>query len=154
MKARFEDLKARREVDLDARRARLAHKLVHEEAALRQELLDSKERPEERRAKLADRARLLATKRESERQQLATSLLDRAFDEGCDVLRETNSRRVLYRTLEERNAQVSAASLHAWDGHALGDSTMRGGCMGHNLLRFYVHANGCMALPMCPDVPG
>ena len=113
MKARFEDLKARREVDLDVRRARLAHKLVHEEAALRQELLDSKERPEERRAKLADRARLLATKRESERQQLATSLLDRAFDEGCDVLRETNSRRVLYRTLEERNAQVSAASLHA-----------------------------------------
>ena len=106
VKARFDELKGRREVDLDARRARLASKLMREDSALKQELIDSQEKPEERRAKLADRARLLASKRESERQELAKTLLDRAFNEGCDVLRETNTRRVLYRTLEERTAQV------------------------------------------------
>jgi len=35
-------------------------------------------------------------------------LYNQAFVENCDVLRETNSRRVLCRTLEERNAQVLA----------------------------------------------
>ena len=106
VKQRFEDLKARREVGLDARRAKLASKLMREDAALKQELIESQEKPEERRAKLADRARQLASRREAERQELAATLLNRAFNEGCDVLRETNSKRVLYRTLEERTAQV------------------------------------------------
>ncbi|GAX79725.1 hypothetical protein CEUSTIGMA_g7166.t1 [Chlamydomonas eustigma] len=106
VKQRFEELRQRREVDLDARRARLASKLMREDAQLKQELIDSQETPEQRRAKLADRARALAGKREAERQQLAASLYERAFQEDCDVLRETNSKRVLYRTLEERTAQI------------------------------------------------
>ena len=97
---------------LDARRAKLASKLMREDAALKQELVESQEKPEERRAKLAGRARELASRREAERQELATTLLTRAFNEGCDVLRETNSKRVLYRTLEERTAQVCASSVH------------------------------------------
>ena len=106
VKQRFEELKARREVGLDARRAKLASKLMREDAALKQVLVESQEKPEERRAKLAERARALASRREAERQELANTLLNRAFNEGCDVLRETNSKRVLYRTLEERTAQV------------------------------------------------
>lgn len=94
-------------MDLDVRRSKLAFKLMQEDAALKDELVNSREKPEERRAKLADRARQLASKRESERQDLARTLLDRAFEEGCDVLRETNSKRVLYRTLDERTAQVN-----------------------------------------------
>jgi hypothetical protein len=112
VRQRFDELKSRREKDLDARRAKLASKLMQEDASLKQELIDSKEKPEERRTKLANRARQLASKRESERQELARTLLDRAFDEGCDVLRETNSRRILYRTLEERTAQVTARGMH------------------------------------------
>lgn len=111
VKQRFEELKSRREMDLDVRRAKLASKLMQEDAALKQELIDSKEKPEERRAKLANRARHLASKRESERQELARTLLDRAFEEGCDVLRETNSRRILYRTLDERTAQVMKETI-------------------------------------------
>lgn len=108
---RFEALKARREADLNARRQRLAEKLFAEDAAYKQELIMGKETPEQRRAKLAQRARELAAKREAERQQLAASLYERAFMENCDVLRETNSKRVLYRTLDERNAQVQVVAV-------------------------------------------
>lgn len=107
---RFEALKARRESNLNLRRQRLAEKLDAEERALREELLNSKQTPEQRRAELAGRARALAAKREADRQALAQSLYERAFQENCDVLREANSKRILYRTLDERDAQVS---LHA-----------------------------------------
>lgn len=106
---RFEALKERREADLNARRQRLAEKLYAEDAALKQELVMSKETPEQRRAKLAARARELAARREAQRQEAAAQLYEQAFMENCDVLRETNSKRVLYRTLEERNAQVRGA---------------------------------------------
>ncbi len=106
---RFEALKERREADLNARRQRLAEKLFAEDQALKLELIQSKETPEQRRAKLAERARVLASKREQERQELAAKLYDQAFMENCDVLRETNSKRMLYRTLDERTAQVRAA---------------------------------------------
>lgn len=103
---RFEALKARREANLDGRRQRLAAKLFQEDQQLKQELLASQETPEQRRAKLAARARELAARREAERQELAKQLYERAFMENCDVLRDVNSKRFLYRTLEERNAQV------------------------------------------------
>lgn len=73
----------------------------------KQQLLLSQVTPEQRRAQLAARARTLAASRESERQALALSLMDQAFREKCDVLRDTNSKRILYSTLDERNAQVS-----------------------------------------------
>ncbi len=103
---RLEALNARREADLHARRQKLAQLLYHEDLAFRAELVRGKETPEQRRAKLAARARELAARRETERQQLAAQLYDRAFQENCDVLRDTDSKRVLYRTMEERNAQV------------------------------------------------
>lgn len=103
---RFDALKARQEADLNARRQKLADKLDLEDLALRQELLASKKTPEQRRSELAARARALAAKREAERQQLAASLYEKAFIQSCDVLRVENTKRILYRTLEERNAQV------------------------------------------------
>lgn len=103
---RFEALKARKEANLNVRRQRLAEKLDMEDAAYKAELLASKKTPEQRRAELAQRARDLATRREAERQQLAATLYDRAFMESCDVLRDANSKRMLYRTLDERNAQI------------------------------------------------
>ncbi len=116
IKKRFEDLKARREADLDQRRMRLAEKLLDEDARLKQELVSMQETPEERRAKLATRARELASRREEERQAIAQKLYEQAFAENCDVLRTTQSKRILYRTLEERTAQVSisgGACMHA-----------------------------------------
>jgi hypothetical protein len=103
---RLEALKQRREHDINARRQHLAEKLASEDIALRHELVHGKETPEQRRAKLAERARALAARREAERQETAAQLYEQAFRENCDVLRETNSKRVLYRTLEERQAQV------------------------------------------------
>jgi hypothetical protein len=103
---RFDALKARQDADLNTRRQMLAAKLDAEDLALRHELLASKKTPEQRRAELAARARALAEKREAERQQLAASLYEKAFIQSCDVLRDENSKRILYRTLEERNAQV------------------------------------------------
>lgn len=42
----------------------------------------------------------------------AAKLYEQAFMENCDVLRETNSKRILYRTLEERNAQVNVTACN------------------------------------------
>ncbi|KXZ56726.1 hypothetical protein GPECTOR_1g654 [Gonium pectorale] len=103
---RYDALKARQEADLNARRKRLAEKLEYEDVALREELLASKKTPEQRRAELAARARALAERREAERQQLAATLYEKAFIQSCDVLRGENSKRILYRTIEERNAQI------------------------------------------------
>jgi hypothetical protein len=108
---RLEALTLRREADLQARRQRLADKLFAEEQAYRQELVQSKETPEQRRAKLAARAQALADRREAERQALARTLEEQAFVENCDVLRDTNSKRILYRTLDERTAQVRMSSI-------------------------------------------
>mmetsp|Transcript_9890 Transcript_9890/g.26860 ORF Transcript_9890/g.26860 Transcript_9890/m.26860 type:complete len:479 (+) Transcript_9890:2866-4302(+) len=109
---RFEALKARREADLNHRRQMLAEKLHAEAAALQGELMSTRETPEQRRAKLAARARELAAKREQERQALADKLYNQAFMENCDVLRETNSKRILFRTLEERNAQIEQSMAY------------------------------------------
>lgn len=70
--------------------------------------MSTRETPEQRRAGLAARARALAAKREAGRQARAEQLYEQAFQENCDVLRETNSKRMLFRTIEERRAQVRA----------------------------------------------
>jgi hypothetical protein len=75
----FSKLKAARTAALDERREQLAQKLYREEEALRSELLNSKETPEERRASLATRAKALWEAREAERQAEASALLDRHF---------------------------------------------------------------------------
>eukprot|EP00878_Enallax_costatus_P047174 GHUV01057599.1.p1 GENE.GHUV01057599.1~~GHUV01057599.1.p1 ORF type:complete len:192 (+),score=62.84 GHUV01057599.1:363-938(+) len=105
---RFEALKARRESNLNARRDKLAAKLHAEEQQLKQELVNSQETPVERRAKVANRAREMARKREAERQQLATELMEQAFRENCDPLRERQSRQITYKTAQEREQQVTS----------------------------------------------
>lgn len=106
IKQRLEVLKAKRAANIDARRQKLASKLHREDLALKQELVNSQETPEQRRAKLGQRARELAAAREAERQQLANELTARAFAENCDPLRERISKKKLYMTVEERNAQI------------------------------------------------
>ncbi|MEW5301976.1 MAG: hypothetical protein WDW38_008607 [Sanguina aurantia] len=103
---RYDALQTRRLADLESRRQRLADKLAHEEDMYKQQLLSAQVTPEQRRAQLAARARALAASREAERQSLASSLMEQAFRERCDVLRDTNSKRILYSTLDERNAQI------------------------------------------------
>lgn len=44
--------------------------------------------------------------REAERQQLASALLDQAFRDSCDPLRERNSKRMVYMTAQQRQQQV------------------------------------------------
>lgn len=52
VKQRYEELRARREADLDARRSRLASKLMREDMQNKQELVSMQETPEQRRAKV------------------------------------------------------------------------------------------------------
>lgn len=103
---RLEALRARREANIEARRERLAQKLHQEETALKDELLQCQETPAQRRAQMAQRARELAKKREAERQQLAQQLMDQAFRENCDPLRERYSKSILYSNVQERHKQV------------------------------------------------
>lgn len=103
---RFAALRAQSDASLAERRAALQHKLLAEEAALKQELVSSQETPAQRRATMAAQAHALAQRREAQRQQLATSLLDQAFRDNCDPLRERNSRRLVLDTAAQCEQQV------------------------------------------------
>lgn len=103
---RFEALRAQRNANLDHRRQKLASKLAAEDEMYAQEMVASKETPEQKRARLAVRARELAAVRENERQQLASQLLDRHFRENCDPLREKLSKQTSDRAAEERYMQI------------------------------------------------
>lgn len=106
LQQRFSALKAEADAALAARQEKLALKLHAEEQQLRQELISCQETPAQRRTQLANRAHELARRREAERQQLATALMDQAFRDNCDPLRERNSRRLVYNTAQEREQQV------------------------------------------------
>lgn len=106
------EMRAKRAAELDTRREKLAYVLHTEEMALQQELVDSAESPEERRAKLAFRARKLAAGREEERRALKAQLEERHFRENCDPLRERLSQKVLYQTIGDRNKQVGQYIPH------------------------------------------
>lgn len=112
---RFEGLKARAEADLDARRERLAAKLYAEESQLQEELISSKETPEERRAALEARARALMEQRENERVHFAEQMLYRQWREGCDGVRAGDSRAITVATVEARGSQIAekAAAMDA-----------------------------------------
>lgn len=120
--ARFEALKARREAHLDERRDKLAQKLHEEEQQLKQELVSSQETPAQRRAQMAARAREMARRREAERQQLAEELIEQAFRDNCDPLRERYSRQIVYSTAQEREQQVRMerplCCQQPWSGRA------------------------------------
>lgn len=103
---RYDSLRAQREADIDARRERLAVLLHADETRLKAELAACHQTAAQRRAAMVERARALAARREAERQQLAQDLLDQAFREGCDPLRERYSRTIVYRTVAERQQQV------------------------------------------------
>lgn len=106
LQARFAALKAQADAGLAARQDKLAQKLHEEEQALKQELISCQETPAQRRAQMAARAHELAQRREAERQQLAAALMDQAFRDNCDPLRESNSRHTVQRTAQEREQQV------------------------------------------------
>lgn len=107
------EMRAKRAAELNSRREKLAYVLHTEELELQQELMDSAESPEERRANLAGRARKLAAAREEERKALKAHLEDRHFRENCDPLRERLSQKVLYQTIEDRNNQVFVCTVNA-----------------------------------------
>lgn len=115
LQQRFAALKAQADAGLAARQDKLAQKLHAEEQALKQELISCQESPAQRRAQMAARAHELARRREAERQQLAAALMDQAFRDNCDPLRERNSKHLVYRTAQEREQQVSGA--HCCCGH-------------------------------------
>ncbi|GMH45951.1 hypothetical protein BSKO_13915 [Bryopsis sp. KO-2023] len=102
----FCELRGRRADRLDSRREKLAYKLHVEEQVLQRELVESEETPEERRSKLAARARQLAAAREAERLKLREELADKYFRENCDPLRERLSQKMLFSTIEDRNSQI------------------------------------------------
>lgn len=103
---RFEELKAAREENLDARREALFHKLLEEEKVLQDELLAMKPSADQRRAALADKARVLAARNEARRLAEANRLMMEHFRENCDPVREQDSRKVLYQTVAQREKQV------------------------------------------------
>lgn len=111
LQQRFAALKAQADAGLAARQDKLAQKLHAEEQALKQELISCQESPAQRRAQMAARAHELARRREAERQQLAAALMDQAFRDNCDPLRERNSKHLVYRTAQEREQQVGRALL-------------------------------------------
>ncbi len=105
-KKRFEALKAQAEANLDARREKLAAMLLAEEAALKQELVDRQQTPEERHHALEARARALFKQREDERAQFAQEMLYRQWREGCDGVRQGDSKAKTVSTVEGRKAQL------------------------------------------------
>lgn len=107
LQQRFAALKAQSDAALAERQHKLAQKLVAEEQALKQELLSSQETPAQRRAAMAARAKELAQCREAERQRTAAALMDAAFRDNCDPLRERNSRRLVMKTTQDWDQQVS-----------------------------------------------
>lgn len=109
LQQRFAALKAHADADLAARQDKLAQQLHAEEQALKQELISCQTTPAQRRAQMAARAHVLARRREAEQQQLAAALMDQSFRDNCDPLRERNSRRLVYRTAQEREQQVCLA---------------------------------------------
>lgn len=98
--------KEKRDAQIDARRAKLAFMLQAEESAMQEEMDRTEETPEERRSKMANRARELAMIREKERKALRAQLEERHFRENCDPLREKLSQKVLHQTCSIRAQQV------------------------------------------------
>ncbi|KAK3252793.1 hypothetical protein CYMTET_37927 [Cymbomonas tetramitiformis] len=102
---RYESLKAQAEAQLDVRRQRLAEKLYEEDIALQIELKSNQETPEERRAKMVERAKVLYEEREQERQQFANEKLYEHWRDSNDTLRGVDSKKVLLNAEAERKVQ-------------------------------------------------
>ena len=71
------------------------------------------ETPEQRRAKLATRARALAERKEAARVAEANARLEQQFVESCDALRQMESRKRLQLIVQHRTEQVQ--NLHTSD---------------------------------------
>ena len=66
----------------------------------------TQETPEQRRAKLATRARALAERKEAARVAEANARLDQRFVESCDALRQMESRKRLQLIVQQRSQQA------------------------------------------------
>ncbi len=69
------------------------------------------ETPEQRRAKLAERARALADRKEAARAAEAQARLEQQFVESCDALRQMESRKRLQLINQQRTGQVCLIGL-------------------------------------------
>lgn len=133
------DKKAKREAQINARRGKLAAMLEAEELALQAELDANDESPEERRRKMATRARQLAVAREEERQILKAQLEEQHFRENCDPLRERLSKKILQQTCNRRSQQVPETKETVVDfSRAWSDSLLQLDCVLHAAIVFNV----------------
>ncbi|KAK9843056.1 hypothetical protein WJX74_006347 [Apatococcus lobatus] len=107
----FSQLCAQREAGIDQRRRALATKLQEESQLLQLELVASEETPEQRRAKLATRARALAERKEAARVAEANARLEQQFVESCDALRQMESRKRLQLIVKQRTEQVAEKAV-------------------------------------------
>ncbi|KAM8854161.1 cilia- and flagella-associated protein 53-like isoform 2-T3 [Synchiropus picturatus] len=96
------------ESGVEDRRRRLWRLLQDEEVQLLQDMegKSNKETPEERQAKMAERAKALREKRETERKQLVDNKLDQLFREKCQELRNNQSRQLVQHVSTDRAGQL------------------------------------------------
>lgn len=91
---------------LDARRHRLAEMLQAEQLAQEKALAALDESPEERKARMEARAKMLGDKREAERQEFVRSQYERQWRLACDPLREKESQAIMRATNAARAYQL------------------------------------------------
>ncbi|KAK9867728.1 hypothetical protein WJX84_006536 [Apatococcus fuscideae] len=107
----FGQLCAQREAGIDCRRRALAAKLLEESQLLQLELVKTEETPDQRRTKLAARARALAERKEAARVAEAQARLDQQFVESCDALRQIESRKRLQLIVQQQKGQVAERAI-------------------------------------------
>ncbi|XP_053730021.1 cilia- and flagella-associated protein 53-like isoform X1 [Synchiropus splendidus] len=96
------------ESGVEERRRRLWRLLQDEEVQLLQDMegKSNRETPEERQAKMAERAKALREKRETERKQLVDNKLDQLFRDKCQELRNNQSRQLAQHVSADRAGQL------------------------------------------------
>eukprot|EP01029_Cantina_marsupialis_P016666 TRINITY_DN3722_c0_g1_i1.p1 TRINITY_DN3722_c0_g1~~TRINITY_DN3722_c0_g1_i1.p1 ORF type:complete len:483 (-),score=207.65 TRINITY_DN3722_c0_g1_i1:193-1641(-) len=92
--------------DLENRRKKLRTLLLNEEERYQQEIQDGFETPEQRRARMHERARELKAEREAERQRQVAELRERQFRTNCDDVRGVDSRNWVRQVANERTSQL------------------------------------------------
>lgn len=88
---KFAELRKKQKQALVARRRRLAELLNAEDKALKAELKDVFEAPEDRRKRLEEKAMALKNKREEARRKNVQAMYDKQFRATCDAYRELQS---------------------------------------------------------------
>lgn len=90
-KRRFFDIQEQRKAFLDIRRKKLANMLRLEEDQYKLEIIANQETPEQVRAKMESKLKVLKEEREQERLQQVQKLQEKKFYAGADELRKNDS---------------------------------------------------------------